>query len=308
MTNIHQISGRWRLGLILSSITLILWGILPIALKITLQKIDVYTITWFRFLVAFVLLATYLKARNQLPTLTKLRSTSGQLLAIAIIFLAANYIFFLQGVALTSPSNAEVMIQLAPILFGAGGLFLFQERYTVVQWLGVCVFILGFLLFFNEQLTNLIATSNTYLLGSVLVILGAVTWAAYALAQKQLLSSLSSTDIMVIIYGTSALIFTPFATINTIFSLNIFYLVVLVFCAFNTLIAYGAFAESLEHWEASRVSAVLASAPIITLISVDTLSVIAPNLMEPEHLTFISILGAMLVVFGSITVALGKSN
>ena len=111
-----------------------------------------------------------------------------------------------------------------------------------------------------------------------------------------------------IIYGTCALIFTPFATINTIFSLNIFYSLLLLFCALNTVIAYGAFAESLEHWEASRVSAVLASAPIITLISVDTVSAIAPNLMEPEHLTLISILGAILVVFGSMTIALGKQN
>ncbi len=308
MTNIHQTSGRWQLGLALSTITVILWGILPIALKVTLQRLDVYTVTWFRFLVAFVLLAIYLKVRGQLPTVTKLRSTPGKLLAIAIIFLAANYICFLKGLALTSPANAEVIIQLAPILLGAGGLFLFQERYTLVQWLGVSVFILGFTLFFHEQITNLITTPNTYLLGSGLVILGAVTWATYALAQKQLLRSLSSTHIMVIIYGMCALIFTPFATINTIFTLNTFYLLVLLFCALNTLIAYGAFAESLEHWEASRVSAVLASAPIITLISVDTVSAIAPNLMEPEHLTFIGIFGAILVVFGSITIALGKGN
>ncbi|MDJ0796198.1 MAG: DMT family transporter [Calothrix sp. MO_167.B12] len=308
MTNIHQTSGRWQLGLGLSIITVSLWGILPIALKVTLQKIDVYTVTWFRFLVAFGLLAIYLRMRGQLPTLEKLRSTPSKLLAIAIIFLAANYICFLKGLALTSPANAEVMIQLAPILLGAGGLFLFQESYTLVQWLGVSIFTTGFMLFFKEQLTSLITSQYTYLLGSGLVVLGAVTWSIYALAQKQLLRSLSSTHIMLIIYGMCALIFTPFATINTIFTLNIFYLLILLFCAFNTLIAYGAFAESLEHWEASRVSAVIACAPIITLISVDTVSAIAPHLMEPERLTFIGMFGAILVVFGSMTIALGKSN
>ncbi|MDJ0677215.1 MAG: DMT family transporter [Calothrix sp. MO_167.B42] len=308
MTNIHQTSGRWRLGLLLSSITVTLWGILPIALKITLQKVDVYTVTWFRFLVAFGLLAIYLKVRGKLPTLTKLRSTPGKLLAIAIVFLAVNYICFVKGLALTSPGNAEVIMQLAPILLGAGGLFVFQESYTRLQWLGVSVFILGLILFFNQQLTNLITTPSTYLFGSGLVVVGAVAWATYALAQKQLLRSLSSTHIMIIIYGGCALILTPFANINTIFSLNIFYSLILLFCGLNTLIAYGAFAESLEHWEASRVSAVIACAPIITLISVDTVSAIAPNLMKPEHLTFIGILGAILVVSGSITVALGKSN
>ncbi|MDJ0617924.1 MAG: DMT family transporter [Calothrix sp. MO_192.B10] len=308
MTNIHQTSGRWQLGLGLSTLTVTLWGILPIALKVTLQKTDVYTVTWFRFLVAFGLLAIYLGMRGQLPTREKLRSTPSKLLAIAIIFLAANYICFVKGLALTSPANAEVIIQLAPILLGAGGLFLFQESYTLLQWLGVSIFTTGFMLFFKGQLTSLITAQHTYLLGSGLVVLGAVTWSIYALAQKQLLRNLSSTHIMLIIYGMCALIFTPFATVNTIFTLNIFHLLILLFCALNTLIAYGAFAESLEHWEASRVSAVIACAPIITLISVDTVSAIAPNLMEPESLTFMGILGAILVVFGSITIALGKSN
>jgi drug/metabolite transporter (DMT)-like permease len=305
---IHQTSGQWRLGLALSMLTVILWGILPIALKIAVKKIDVYTITWFRFLVAFGLLAIYLGVRGQLPTLVKLRSTSGKLLAIAIVFLAVNYIFFLKGLALTSPANAEVLIQLATILLGAGGLLLFKESYNLVQWLGVTLFTLGFTLFFHEQLTNLITAQNTYLFGSGLIVLGAIGWAIYALAQKQLLNSLSSSHIMLIIYGICALIFTPFATINTLFNLNIFDLLVLLFCALNTLIAYGAFAESLEHWEASRVSAVLALAPIVTLICVDAVSAIAPNLMKPERLTLMGLFGAILVVFGSVTIALGKIN
>jgi len=33
------------------------------------------------------------------------------------------------------------------------------------------------------------------------------------------------------------------------------------------LIAYGAFAEALEDWEASRVNAVLAERPLVTLLS-----------------------------------------
>ena len=306
--NIHQTSGQWRLGLALSLLTVTLWGILPIALKVTVKHLDVYTVTWFRFLVAFGLLATYLGVRGQLPSRERLRSTSSKLLASAILFLAANYICFLKGLAITSPANAEVIIQLAPILLGAGGLFLFQESYSLLQWLGVSIFSLGFTLFFYEKLTNLITSPTTYLFGSGLVVVGAITWSIYALAQKQLLRTLPSSHIMVIIYGMCALIFTPFANINIVFSLNIFQLLVLLFCALNTLIAYGSFAESLEHWEASRVSSVLACAPIITLISVDTVSVIAPNLMSPERITFAGIVGAILVVIGSITIALGKTN
>ncbi len=302
----HNISGRWRLGLLLSLITVVLWGILPIGLAITLQVLDVYTVTWFRFLLSFILLAGYLGIRGKLPTQTNIRSTSWKLLVLAILFLAANYILFLQGLALTSPANAEVIIQLAPLLMGFGSLILFRERYILRQWVGVGVLTLGLVLFFHEKLTNLITAPANYLLGSSLVVIGAIAWAIYALAQKQLLQTLSAPHTMLIIYGGCAFLFSFFATPKALLTLNIFHWVMLIFCALNTLIAYGAFAESLEHWEASRVSAVIATAPIVTLISVDIVSVIAPALIAPEGLTTIAIAGAIMVVAGSIAIALGK--
>jgi drug/metabolite transporter (DMT)-like permease len=304
----HQSSGRWQLGLALSLLTVLLWGILPIALKVILQKLDVYTVTWFRFLASFTLLAIYLAIRKKLPTVEQLRSTSWKLLAIATLFLASNYILFLKGLALTSPANAEVIIQLAPVLLGFGGLIVFNERYTIRQWIGVSILAFGFILFFHEQLTNLITAQGKYLFGTGLIVLGAATWAVYALAQKQLLQTLSSAHIMLIIYGACALLFTPFTTANTIFTLNSFDFGILFFCALNTLIAYGAFAESLEHWEASRVSAVIASAPIVTLTSIEVVSVVTPSLIAPERLTLTGIAGAVLVVSGSVAIALGKRS
>jgi len=306
--SLHQSSGRWRLGLVLSLLTVLLWGILPIALAVTLQALDVYTVIWFRFLVSFSLLAVYLGIRGKLPNLEQLRSTSGKLLAIATIFLASNYFLFMQGLALTSPANAEVLIQLSTLLLGLGGLVIFKERYRLYQWIGISVLSCGYLLFFREQLTNLITAPNTYILGSILIVLAAITWAVYALAQKQLLQSLPSASIMLIIYGGCALLFTPLAKVKSIFTLDALHLGMLIFCALNTLIAYGAFAESLEHWEASRVSAVLALAPIITLISIAIISVRLPSLIPPEQFSLIGIMGASLVVIGSVAIALGKTD
>ncbi|MFN6531230.1 DMT family transporter [Nostoc sp. ChiSLP03a] len=291
----------------ISLLTVFLWGILPIALAVILQVLNVYTVIWFRFLVSFLLLALYLGIRGKLPKLEQLRSASGKLLAIATIFLGINYFSFIQGLALTSPANAEVLIQLSSLLLGFGGSVIFKERYRLSQWIGVSVMICGYLLFFREQLTNLITAHGTYILGSVLIALGATAWAIYALAQKQLLQSLSSTSIMLVIYGGCTLLFTPLAKVKSLFILDTFHLGMLIFCALNTLIAYSAFSESLQHWEASRVSAVIALAPIVTLIAVAIVSVIAPDWIPSEHFTFIAILGAGLVVTGSVAITLGKS-
>lgn len=305
---LHQSSGKWRLGLALSLLTVFLWGVLPIALIVTLQKLDVYTLTWFRFLVSFALLAAYLAARKQLPSVEKLRSLPLGLFAIAIVFLAINYLLFVQGLALTSASNAEVLIQLAPVLMGLGGIFVFKERYTLRQWAGLGVLTLGFVLFFHEQLRALLGAPTKYLLGSGIIIIAAIAWAIYALAQKQLLQKLPSSNIMLLIYGSCALLFSPFASPQKLLTLTPLHWGVLIFCALNTIVAYGAFAESLEHWEASKVSAVLALAPLITLLAVWAVALFTPTLIAPEHLTVLGVFGAILVVGGAVAIALGKKR
>jgi drug/metabolite transporter (DMT)-like permease len=305
---LHSSSGKWRLGLALSLLAAFLWGILPIALKVTLQKLDPYTVTWFRFLVSFGLLAVYLATRGELPALKKVRSTAWMLLAIAILFLAGNYLLFLIGLAETSPANAQVLVQLAPVLMGLGGLVIFKESYTDRQWFGLSVMVAGFALFFHEKLRILIGLQTNYIAGSAIVVIAAALWAVYALAQKQLLQKLPSSSIMLIIYGGCAVLFSFFANPRSLLTLNSLEWGMLIFCALNTLIAYGAFAEALEHWEASQVSAVLALTPIFTLIFVTVTSAVFPTLIPPELLTILAVAGAILVVTGSAVISLGKSH
>lgn len=310
---LHQSSGRWRLGLALSLLTTFLWGLTPIALKVTLQAFDAYTVTWFRFLMAFGLLAVYSTMRQQLPTPTKLRLIPLWLLLSATICLGFNYLFYLQGVDRTSPANAQVLFQLGYVLMGLGALTIFKEHYQLHQWMGMGVLSLGLALFFHEQLRTLITAPTSYLVGSGLLILSAVSWAVYALAQKQLLQRLSSTNVMLLVYGGCTLLLTPFAapqqilsTIETShFTLP---LGMLLFCGLNTLVAYGAFAAALEHWEASRVSAIVSLTPIVTLGVVWIASFLTPTLLAPEHITSLGLVGAVLVVSGSIALALGKTG
>lgn len=305
---LHQTSGRWRLGLALSLVTVFLWGILPITLAVTLQALDVYTVTWFRFLMAFGLLGGYLASRKQLPKLQKMREASLGLLVVATLFLGLNYLLFLQGLLHTSPTTAEVVIQLAPILLSLGALVIFKECYTLPQWLGLGTLTLGFALYFHSQLNTIITAQATYLSGNVILGLAAIAWAIYALAQKQLLQKLSSSTTMLMIYGGCTLLFSFFAKPQMLLTLSPLHLSMLLLCGLNTLMAYGAFAEALDHWEASRVSAVLSLTPLVTLIAVWAVSWLTPTLIAPEKLTLLGVFGAILVVVGSMMIAIGKNK
>lgn len=313
---LHRNSGRWQLGLTLSLVTAFLWGTMPNILAIALQVIDPYTLTWFRFLSSFVLLSVYLAVRQQqiLPTaptkgieaLRYLKRSSWILLAIATVGVGLDYPLYLIGMAHTSPANAEVVIQLAPVLMGLGAIVIFQERYTQRQWLGVGVLTAGFLLFFHEQLRSLVTASSQYLLGSCLIALAALFWACYALAQKQLLRHLSSEVVMLVIYGVCTLIYTPLAQPTQLIGLSPLYLGVLLCSGFSTLISYGAFAESLEHWEASKISAVQSLTPIVTIFTSWLLAMALPAVVTPSQLSLIGFLGAVLVILGSMAIALGQ--
>ena len=81
----------------------------------------------------------------------------------------------------------------------------------------------------------------------------------------------------------------------------------LLFCALNTLVAYGAFAEALAHWEASRVSAILATTPLLCLGTVAAVHAAWPASVASEQVTTLGYAGAALVVLGSsVTSLMGK--
>lgn len=302
--SLHQASGRWRLGLVLAACTAGFWATLPVALKIVLEQLDAITLTWFRFLVAFVLVGGWLAARRQLAPLRTLQRRHWILLGLAGLMLIGNYVFYLVGVQFTSPANAQLLIQLAPLLMALGGIFVFGERFNHWQWLGLTVIAIGLALFFAEQLRADALPAGRYLVGSAIVVLAAIVWAVYALVQKQLLLRLSSWLILLAIYALASLLLWPFAHPAALLRLDALHATLLGYCALNTIGAYGCFAEALAHWEASRVSTILALTPLLSIAAVAGVHALWPTLIHAEHVAWLGFAGAGLVVLGSTLAAL----
>ena len=304
----HTTSGHWKLGLSLAFSTAILWGFLPIALKVLLLTMDANTVTWYRFLVASVCLSIYFLIRRRTIRIPVTNRSVIGLLGIAILGLTSNYIFYLKGLEYSTPNTTQVVIQLAPILLLLGGLLIFKERFNRWQWLGLLIFSSGIVLFFNQTITEIQSVSADYILGVLLVALAALTWAIYALAQKQLLVSIRSNHIMLCIYCAGGLIFLPFSEPLQALQQNQVGIILLAFCCINTLLAYGCFAEALNHLEATRVSAILAITPILTIAFSYFTSLWFPEIIELETLNNLSITGACMMVCGSMMSALSKNK
>ncbi|MDM8349968.1 DMT family transporter [Pseudomonas sp. sp1636] len=303
----HISSGRWLYGMFLALLTALLWGVLPIKLKEVLQVMDPVTVTWYRLLVSGSILLAYLAASQGLPRFRPLGRKGAWLLALAIAGLSANYVLYLIGLNLLSPGTTQLVIQVAPILLLISSLFIFRECFSLGQGTGLAVLLLGFALFFNQRLGELLTSLTDYTAGILIVLLAAFVWAFYGLAQKQLLTVWNSLQVMMVIYLACALLLTPWAQPLQVLELSSLQGWLLFACCLNTLVAYGAFAEALAHWEASRVSATLAVTPLVTFGSVALAASWWPDHVLPEQINGLAYGGAALVVLGSALTALAPS-
>jgi drug/metabolite transporter (DMT)-like permease len=303
----HVSSGRWLYGLSLALVTAVLWGILPVKLNQVLQVMDPVTVTWFRLLVSGSLLFIWLASVGRLPSFKVLGRKGKGLVALAVCGLVGNYVLYLIGLKMLSPGTTQLVIQMGPVLLLISSIFLFKERFSLGQGIGLLILLIGFGLFFNQRLIELLTSLGDYTAGILTVLLASAVWAFYGLSQKQLLTVWNSLQVMMVIYLFCALLVTPWARPMEALQLSPLQGWLLLACCLNTLVAYGAFAEALAHWEASRVSATLAITPLVTFASVATAAWLWPDYVQAEDINGLGYSGAVLVVLGSALTALGPS-
>ena len=279
-------------------------GRAPFVLKDLLRVLDPVTLSGVRLLGAGIVLVLGLAWRRRLPWPSALAGPGRVLLAVATLGLASNYVLYVLGLRLLTPGTAQLLIQLAPILLLLGSLVVFRERLTRLQALGIVVLLVGFGCFFNQHLGDLFSLRGGYARGVGFIVLAAITWAGYGLAQKQLLSVWSSLAVMAWVDLGCALLLAPLSAPASLTHLSTLHALLLAASVLNTLIAYGTFAEALVHWEASKVSATLAVTPIVTFALAPLVASAFPGFAPPEDHDALAYAGAGLVVAGSLLVAL----
>ena len=292
----------------LALVAALLWGLLPLVLQFITPALDAYTITWCRFLAAGLMVGLFLARRGQLPNPLRLATPLRPLLLIAVAGLTLNYTLFVVGLRLISPATAQVVFQSANLFVLLGGLVVYREHFSRLQWLGAAVLVAGLVLFFNRRLPLLFGAHSELGLGVLLVAVSALSWASYGLVQKRLLREWSSAQLLWILYMGGALLLTPLAHPTNLRLLNAPQSWALLFCCLNTLVAYGAYAEAMHLGQVTRISATVAVSPLFTSLA----SVLAADWLLPLHAAetpnFLTFAGVAAVVGGSALCALGAAG
>ena len=289
-------------GVLFAMVTALLWGFLPIFLKVSLKDLDPFSIVWFRFTFAFSILFIYylIADKKQL----KIIKRPPLILVIAALALGVNYLGFMQGINYTSPSNAQITMQTAPILLALVGIFFFKEKVNNKQLLGFGISGLGLFLFYRNQLQVFIQDTNAFNTGFLWIELGAVMWVLYASLQKKLVQKHPAQLLNMILYGIPAILYTPFVNFASFANLDFSSWMIVIFLGINTLVAYGCLALAFKYTEAYKVSLIVTVNPIITLLTMAILASMNVQWIKTDSLSIYSMLGAVLVIGGAITTVL----
>lgn len=306
LTNIDA-KKHWH-GFFLSLTTAVLWGVLPVFLMLSLEIMDAVTITLYRFFVAGIFVFLLLLKSKSLPRLSALGRNKGIWLLLASLFLVANYVANVRGLEYLNPETVQIVMQTAPFMLMIGGVVFYKERLNRLEICGVVMLFSGLILFFNDRLAGLFLSLNQYTTGVLIILFAATTWSAYALMQKPLLKVLTAKQLTLLIYILGFCVLLPFSNVYQLMDMQTIHILALLFCCANTIVAYGAFTEALNIWQASKVSAVLATAPIFTFLSMLMAVKWLPQHFTASYLDTWAYIGAAVVIIGSALTALGRKK
>ncbi len=288
-----------RLGIGMAIFTAFMWALLAIKLKLTLKYIDAYSIVWFRMSFAFLFLSIIkiFKAPKEFSILRAPPWTG----IVASLGLGLNYLFYMKGVEYTSPSNAQILIQLAPMGLIIVGIFIFKERPRKIQVLGFSLALIGFALFYKDQFnsTNL-SQKASFQEGNLWLVTGACCWIVFAALQKPLLQKYDAQQLNLLLYGVGSLMLSPFNHWASFLALPISGWLLLIACGLNTVLAYGALPIAFKNIPTSQVSVIIAANPLLTIFVMSILSYFEFTWITAEHIAGLGYFAAALVVFGVI--------
>ena len=296
----------FRKGVFFALVTAFLWGFLAIVLKVSLTTLSPVVVTWIRFVIAFILLSSYLIFKR--PGSFKIFSHPPLLLIVAAVCLGLNYIGFISGINLTTPGIAQIFIQTGPVLLAISGFIFFKEKATTRQIIGLLLVFGGLAVFYRNQILELAEDVNRYQMGVLWTVFGAVMWASYAVIQKKLVKTYDPLELNLVLFGLPAIGYLPLVNFKLLNAASLPEWGILLFLGCNTLLAYGSLAYAFKYLEANKVSVIITLNPIITITAMGILAILNVDWIVHEKFTLISLIGASLVISGATLTILGKKK
>ena len=271
----------------------------PMMRTIMPEKLSPYTVTFFRMFggaLLFWLASIFVKKEN-MPKRDILKLFFASLFGIVI-----NQLFFFEGLSLTSPIDASLVITLLPIITMLFAAIFIGEPITWLKVIGVIVGASGALLLILSSSTS---ENNGNFKGNLIVLVSVFSFAVYLTMFKGLISKYSPIHTMkwMFLFATivslpisyTPFISTNFTALNNTDILKIFYVIF-----FTTFIGYMLIPIGQKTLRPTTLSMYNYVQPIIASFVTVAIGM--------DNFSYINILSAVLVFAGVYVVTQSKSK
>ena len=213
-----------------------------------------------------------------------------RLLFCGLFGVAINQLFFFEGLNLTTPINAAIIMTVSPILVIIFSAIIIKEKITIRKLLGIFLGIVGAATLILKS--GSISLDNTFFVGNILIFINATSYSIYLVLVKTLMTKYNPITVMFYVFSFGLIFVLPFG-LNELLEVNIqsfskiIYLKVAFVVICTTFLAYLFNAFALKTLNPSVVSTYIYLQPVLA-------SVVA-IFLKSDSLDFIKILSALFI-------------
>ena len=213
-----------------------------------------------------------------------------RLLFCGLFGVAINQLFFFEGLNLTTPINAAIIMTVSPILVIIFSAIIIKEKITIRKLLGIFLGIVGAATLILKS--GSISLDNTFFVGNILIFINATSYSIYLVLVKTLMKKYNPITVMFYVFSFGLIFVLPFGLnelleVNTQSFSKIIYLKVAFVVICTTFLAYLFNAFALKTLNPSVVSTYIYLQPVLA-------SVVA-IFLKSDSLDFIKILSALFI-------------
>jgi drug/metabolite transporter (DMT)-like permease len=276
-------------------LAIIFWGFSFIATKVVLREVHPFTLLTLRFGIGGLLLLLVQLQRNRGFLKTFSSKDWVSIIFLAIVGISGHTLLQAYGLLYTSATNTGWIVAITPIFITIAARLFLGERITARRMIGILVGFCGIFLVISKGVFSLSIFRFGSTFGDILALISAITWTAFTVGGKGLLSRFSPLAAITPIMIVGCLITLPFTWLkwewDILFRLSLTgWTGILFLGVFCSGLAYLFWYSALEKNDSGVVGIYLYLEPLVTLIGA--------YFLLKEEIEWITLWGGGMILLG----------
>jgi drug/metabolite transporter (DMT)-like permease len=276
-------------------LAIIFWGFSFIATKVVLREVHPFTLLTLRFGIGGLLLLLVQLQRNRGFLKTFSSKDWVSIIFLAIVGISGHTLLQAYGLLYTSATNTGWIVAITPIFITIAARLFLGERITARRMIGILVGFCGIFLVISKGVFSLSIFRFGSTFGDILALISAITWTAFTVGGKGLLSRFSPLAAITPIMIVGCLITLPFTWLkwewDILFRLSLTgWTGILFLGVFCSGLAYLFWYSALEKNDSGVVGIYLYLEPLVTLIGA--------YFLLKEEIQWITLWGGGMILLG----------